>query len=214
MADFPLVRTRRQDAGVSWSRAVGRPGSCDGEIGVWDGGDLLERESHAGEGGCGGGEGGVGEGVFRVVASKRDLFREADMLSVQMVLGERSRGMVGREELSVMKKDALLVNCSRGPIVVEEALLECLQEGRIGGAALDVYDTEPLEMESEWRSTAWGTSGRSRVVLSPHMGYVERDTMHEWYELQAENVGRWLKGRKSWGRSCLLSHHFNDGNRH
>ena len=82
----------------------------------------------------------------------------------------------------------------------EEALLKCLREGRIGGAALDVFDTEPLEKESEWRSTEWGTNGRSRVVLSPHMGYVEKETMGEWYEMQAKNVERWLDGKEVEGR--------------
>ena len=143
---------------------------------------------------------GLAKGSFRVCGSKRELCERADVLTVQYVLSERSEGMVGEEELRAMKKSALLVNCSRGPIVDEEALLKCLREGRIGGAALDVFDTEPLEKESEWRSTEWGTNGRSRVVLSPHMGYVEKETMGEWYEMQAKNVERWLDGKEVEGR--------------
>jgi lactate dehydrogenase-like 2-hydroxyacid dehydrogenase len=138
---------------------------------------------------------GLGKGVFRCVG-KRDLFERSDVLTVQYVLSERSRGLIGRGELGWMKRDALLVNCSRGPIVDEAALLECLKEGKIGGAALDVFGTEPLEEDSEWRSTEWGRNGRSKVVLSPHMGYVERDTMREWFEMQADNVMRWMEGRE------------------
>lgn len=143
---------------------------------------------------------GLPRGTFRVCGSKKELFERADVLTVQYVLSERSRGMVGQAELEAMKPTALLVNCSRGPIVDEAALLKCLKEGRIGGAALDVFDTEPLESKSEWRNTDWGTNGRSRVVLSPHMGYVERDTMGEWYEMQAKNVERWLDGKEVEGR--------------
>jgi lactate dehydrogenase-like 2-hydroxyacid dehydrogenase len=139
---------------------------------------------------------GLGKGVFKCVGSKKELFEKSDILTVQYVLSERSRGLVGRAELGAMKKDALLVNCSRGPIVDEAALLECLKQGKIGGAALDVFGTEPLEKNSEWRSTDWGRNGRSKVVLSPHMGYVERDTMREWFEVQANNVVRWMEGKE------------------
>lgn len=138
---------------------------------------------------------GLGKGVFRCV-SKKELCEESDVLSVQYVLSERSRGLVGREDLGRMKRDALLVNCSRGPVVDEDALLECLRQGRIGGAALDVFGTEPLERESQWRSTEWGKNGSSRVVLSPHMGYVAGDTMREWLEMQADNVQRWVRGEE------------------
>ena len=143
---------------------------------------------------------GLGKGVFRVCGSKRELFESADVLTVQYVLSDRSKGMVGEAELAAMKPTALLVNCSRGPIVDEEALLKCLKEGGIGGAALDVFDTEPLDRQSEWRSTEWGSNGQSRVVLSPHMGYVERETMGEWYEMQAKNVERWLDGKEVEGK--------------
>ena len=99
-----------------------------------------------------------------------------------------------------MKPDALFVNTSRGPLVDEQALLQVLKDGKIGGAALDVFDIEPLPEESEWRSTEWGKGGRSRVVLTPHMGYAEKETMHDWYRQQAENVERWLRGEEVLGR--------------
>lgn len=135
-------------------------------------------------------------GTFRVVWSKEDLFREADVLSVHYVLSSRSEGIVGRKELEMMKPTAFFVNTSRGPLVDENALLDILNEGKIRGAALDVFDVEPLPSESDWRITQWGQDGRSDVLLSPHMGYVEEDIMSHWYEEQAENVARWLDGKE------------------
>lgn len=135
---------------------------------------------------------GLAPGSFTVVDSKADLFRQADVLSVHYVLSPRSRGLVTETELSLMKPDALLVNTSRGPLVDEQALLKTLEAGKIRGAALDVFDLEPLPEDSPWRSTKWGTGGRSQVVLSPHMGYVEERVMHAWYEQQAVDLERFL----------------------
>lgn len=136
-----------------------------------------------------------GEKTFKVVG-KEELFREADVLSVHYVLSERSRGIVGAEELEVMKTSALFVNTSRGPLVVEDALLKVLEEGKIRGAALDVFDLEPLPKDSKWRTTKWGEDGRSHVLLSPHMGYVEEEIMGRWYDEQVEIVDRWHKGQE------------------
>jgi lactate dehydrogenase-like 2-hydroxyacid dehydrogenase len=136
-----------------------------------------------------------GEKVFKVV-SKEELFQSADILSVHLVLSERSVGIVGQKELDLMKKSALLVNTSRGPLIQEDALLETLQKGKIRGAALDVFDLEPLPKDSAWRSTKWGEDGRSQVLLSPHMGYVEEEIMNEWYEEQADNAERWHQGKE------------------
>jgi lactate dehydrogenase-like 2-hydroxyacid dehydrogenase len=140
-------------------------------------------------------EDGEGEKTFKVV-TKEELFREADVLSVHYVLSERSRGIVGKEELGWLKKSALLVNTSRGPLVDEEALQTVLEKGAIRGAALDVFEIEPLPKESAWRSTKWGENGRGRLLLSPHMGYVEEETLGNWYEEQVENVERWHKGEE------------------
>ncbi|KAL2012463.1 hypothetical protein VTN00DRAFT_5181 [Thermoascus crustaceus] len=141
-------------------------------------------------------EAGLPAGSFEVVSSKTELFQRADILSVHYVLSPRSRGMVGRAELDAMKPTALLVNTSRGPIIDEAALLETLQAGRIQGAALDVFDTEPLPKDSPWRTTAWGHDGCSEVLLSPHMGYGEEEIMSRWYDEEAENVERWLDGQE------------------
>jgi phosphoglycerate dehydrogenase-like enzyme len=138
---------------------------------------------------------GNGDPVFRAVR-KEELFRSADVISMHYVLSERSRGLVAERELELMKKSALLVNTSRGALVDQNALYEALQKGRITGAALDVFDIEPLPVDSVWRSTDWGFNGKSRLLLTPHMGYVEEGIMHTWYEETAENVERWLDGKE------------------
>ncbi|KAI1377970.1 glycerate dehydrogenase [Hypoxylon crocopeplum] len=127
--------------------------------------------------------------------SKDELFETADVVSLHYVLSERSRGIVGTKELAQMKQSALLVNTSRGPLIDDTALYEALEKGRIRGAALDVFDVEPLPTDSPWRSTAWGTKGRSNLIITPHMGYVEDGIMHTWYEETAENLERWLRGQ-------------------
>ena len=139
-------------------------------------------------------ERGLGKGVFKVAASKKELFEQADVLSVHYVLSDRSRGMVGKDELAAMKSNAIIVNTSRGPLIDEQALLTVLKEGKIRGAALDVFDIEPLPADSEWRTVSWGRDERSDVLISPHMGYVEDETIHSWYEQTAKNVERWAKG--------------------
>ena len=136
-----------------------------------------------------------GEKVFRVV-SKETLFKEADVLSVHYVLSDRSRGIVGADDLALLKPSALFVNTSRGPLVDEDALIDVLEKGKIRGAAVDVFEIEPLPKESRWRTTGWGKEGRSKVLLSPHMGYVEEEVMGMWYEEQVEIVERWYKGEE------------------
>lgn len=135
----------------------------------------------------------TGEKTFKVV-SKEELFSTADVVSVHLVLGDRSRGGIGKKDLELMKKTAIFVNTSRGPLVVEEDLLEVLEQGKIRAAALDVFNLEPLPLDSKWRTTKWGEDGRSRVLLTPHMGYVEEDTLSGWYDQQIENLERWVKG--------------------
>ncbi|KAJ6155275.1 hypothetical protein N7470_005841 [Penicillium chermesinum] len=139
---------------------------------------------------------GLAAGSFVVAGSKRELFAEADVVSIHYVLSERSRGIVGAEELGAMKTSAIIVNTSRGPLIDEEALLEVLNAGRIRGAALDVFDPEPLPKDSPWRTTAWGQDGRSEVLLSPHMGYGEEDLLRGWYRETADNLERWLNGEE------------------
>ncbi|MDP9428195.1 MAG: D-2-hydroxyacid dehydrogenase family protein [Actinomycetota bacterium] len=115
------------------------------------------------------------------------LLATADVVTLHLVLSERTRGLVGRDDLARMKPTAVLVNTSRGPIVDETALLDALQEGRIGGAGLDVYDREPLPLDSPLRSAP-------RTVLTPHLGYVTRDTYTVFYREAVEDVAAFLRG--------------------
>jgi lactate dehydrogenase-like 2-hydroxyacid dehydrogenase len=143
----------------------------------------------------GGGMAGDDEKTFRVV-NKEELFRTADVVSVHYVLSERSKGIVGPQELKWMKPSSLLINTSRGPLVDETALLDTLRNGRIRGAALDVFDLEPLPAHSPWRTEDWDVKGKSRLLLTPHMGYVEEGTMQIWYEETAENLARIIDGKE------------------
>lgn len=138
-------------------------------------------------------EDGRGGKTFRVVG-KEELFRTADVVSVHLVLSDRSRGIISSAELSLMKPTAILVNTSRGALVVEQDLLDTLIRGRIRAAALDVFEIEPLPLDSKWRTEGWGRDGRSQVLLTPHMGYVEKGTLDAWYQQQVENIKRWQKG--------------------
>lgn len=140
-------------------------------------------------------EDGEGNKTFKAV-SKEELFRTADVVSVHVVLSDRSRGCIAARDLELMKPTAIFVNTSRGPLVVEKDLLRVLEQGKIRAAALDVFDLEPLPLDSPWRTTKWGQDGRSRVLLTPHMGYVAEETLDAWYDVQVENLLRWEKGEE------------------
>ena len=138
---------------------------------------------------------GLRAGSIAAAPSKMDLMRKADIISVHYGLSERSQGLIGKEELAAMKSSAMIINTSREPLIDETALIEVLKMGLIRGAALDVFNHEPLPVDSEWRTTAWGEDGRSEVLLSPHMGYCDISAINAWYEETAENVERWLDGK-------------------
>ncbi|MCJ1473875.1 hypothetical protein MMC13_002530 [Lambiella insularis] len=138
---------------------------------------------------------GLGKGVFRAV-SKEELFATADVVSVHLVLGDRSRGVVGEKELREMKKSAFFVNTARAGLVDEGALYRVMLEGGIRGVGLDVWWEEPVGAESLWRREKWGEGGRSVLVGTPHVGYVEEGMMKRWYAEQAENVERWIRGEE------------------
>ena len=114
---------------------------------------------------------------------KEDLFGEADVVSVHLVLSGRTRGLITERELRAMKPTAYLVNTSRGPIIDSAALLPALSEGWIAGAGLDVYDTEPLPAGDPLRDAP-------RTLLTPHLGYVTARTMSHWYEDAVEGHRR------------------------
>jgi phosphoglycerate dehydrogenase-like enzyme len=117
--------------------------------------------------------------------AKDELFGRADVLTIHLVLSERSRGLVGAAELARMKPTALLVNTSRGPIVDEAALIGALRSHRLAGAGLDVFDTEPLPPEHPLRSL-------DNVVATPHIGYVADRVYRTFYGEAATEIARWL----------------------
>jgi phosphoglycerate dehydrogenase-like enzyme len=121
------------------------------------------------------------------LVDKQTLFRTSDWISIHLVLSDRSRGLVGAPELALMKPDAWLVNTSRGPIIDEAALLSVLNAGTIGGAALDVYDQEPLPADHPLRRAP-------RTVLTPHLGFVTEDTYRVFYRDTVEDIAAWLAG--------------------
>ncbi|MEQ8444728.1 MAG: D-2-hydroxyacid dehydrogenase family protein [Pelagibacterium sp.] len=123
-------------------------------------------------------------GVRRV--DKETLFREADLVSLHLILSDRSRHVVGRSEIGLMKRGAILVNTSRGPLIDEAALIEALNGGRIR-AGLDVYDVEPLPANHPLRSAP-------NVTLSPHLGYVTEEAYAFFYRDIVENIIAWREG--------------------
>ncbi|MFF4956475.1 D-2-hydroxyacid dehydrogenase family protein [Streptomyces sp. NPDC001222] len=119
--------------------------------------------------------------------SRDELFARSDVLSVHVVLSERTRGLVGERELRLMKPTAILVNTSRGPVIDETALLGTLREKRIAGAALDVFDREPLPADHPLRSV-------DNAVVTPHIGYVSRDLYEVFYRDAVEDIAAWAAG--------------------
>lgn len=118
---------------------------------------------------------------------KAALFAESDVVSIHVVLSERTRALVGAAEFAQMKPKAFLINTSRGPIVDERALIAALRANRIAGAGLDVFDTEPLPAEHPLRTLP-------NVTLTPHLGYVTREMLSAFYADTAEAVVAWLNG--------------------
>ncbi|MFV9651032.1 D-2-hydroxyacid dehydrogenase family protein [Pseudomonas citrulli] len=119
--------------------------------------------------------------------SKRELFEQADILTIHLVLSDRSRGLVDAEALSWMKPTARLVNTARGPIVDEQALVQALTTGRLAGAALDVYAEEPLPVDHPFRHLP-------NVLATPHVGYVSEQNYRQFYEQMIEDIQAWAKG--------------------
>ncbi len=124
-------------------------------------------------------------GVRRV--EKDDLFRLSDVLSIHVRLSERTRGLVTARELALMKPEAYLINTSRGPIVVEADLLAALRAGRLAGAGLDVYDSEPPPADHPLRTM-------DNVTVTPHLGYVTRETLCAFYGDTLEAVVAFADG--------------------
>ncbi|HEY0222898.1 MAG TPA: D-2-hydroxyacid dehydrogenase family protein, partial [Pseudolabrys sp.] len=120
--------------------------------------------------------------------SKEELFAQADIVTLHVVLSDRTRGIVGAKELGLMKKTAYLVNTSRGPLVDEKALIAALATKSIGGAGLDVFDVEPLPRDHVFRKM-------DNVVLTPHLGYVSQQNYAKMYPDIVEDIRAWLDGK-------------------
>ena len=119
---------------------------------------------------------------------KEALLRRSDILSVHLVLSHRSRGLIGRDDIALMKSGAILVNTSRGPIVDADAVVEALAAGRLGYAAFDVYDREPLAANHPLRRAP-------NLLLTPHVGYVTEENYRSAYPQIVENIAAYLDGR-------------------
>jgi phosphoglycerate dehydrogenase-like enzyme len=118
---------------------------------------------------------------------KEALLASSDILSIHVRLSDRTRGLIGAAELAMMPRHALLVNTARGPIVDEEALIDALRERRIAGAALDVFDQEPLPPQHPFRSL-------DNVIATSHIGYVTDESYRIYYGESVENIGAWISG--------------------
>ena len=119
------------------------------------------------------------------LVSKEELFRRADVVSIHIGLSDRTRGLVGAPELALMKPTARLINMSRGPIVVEADLIAALKARKIAGAAIDVFDQEPLPRDHPFRTLA-------NLLATPHIGFVSRGLYARFYQDTVENIRRWL----------------------
>ena len=125
-------------------------------------------------------------GATRV--DKAELFKRSDFISLHLILGERTRGVVGAAELALMKPSAFLINTSRSGLLDEAALIAALEQGRIAGAALDVYDVEPLPKDAPILRAP-------NTILTPHLGYATRDSYEVYFPQAVEDVEAWLDGK-------------------
>ncbi|MFH1806729.1 MAG: D-2-hydroxyacid dehydrogenase family protein [Pseudomonadota bacterium] len=122
------------------------------------------------------------------LASKQDLLRQSDFITIHQRLSDRTIGLIRADELHLMKPTAFLINTSRGPIVDWQALLIAVEKGQIAGAGIDVYDAEPLPHDHPLR-------GSDKLLLTPHLGYVTRGTWDVFYGQTAEAISAWLAGK-------------------
>ena len=123
--------------------------------------------------------------VGAMLVAKDELFQQTDVVSIHLVLSGRTRGLVGAPELALMKPTARLINTSRGPIVVEADLIAALKDKKIAGAAIDVFDEEPLPLDHPLRALP-------NLLATPHIGYVSRGLYERFYQDTVANISRWL----------------------
>ena len=126
--------------------------------------------------------------VGATLVDRDELLARADVVSIHLVLSERTRGLIGTRELGLMKPSAYLVNTSRGPIVDETALVHAVRNGTIAGAGLDVFDEEPLPPDHPLRHLP-------NTVITPHLGYVTEETYRLFYAQAVEDIVAFLAGQ-------------------
>src|SRR3954449_778941 len=119
-------------------------------------------------------------------ASKEELFATADIVTVHVVLSQRSRGLVGAADLARMKPTSYIVNTARGPIIDEDALLQTLQQNKIAGAAIDVFSVEPLPVDHPFRKL-------DNMVVTPHLGYATAENFKGHYTQMVDCIDTWTK---------------------
>src|SRR6202048_56546 len=127
----------------------------------------------------------IADAAGATLVSKDELFRDADVVTIHLVLSKRTRGLVGAAELALMKPTSMLINTSRGPIVDEGALIQALTSRSIAGAALDVFDAEPLPADHPFRAL-------DNVLATPHIGYVADNLYRTFYGDAAASIAAWL----------------------
>ena len=127
----------------------------------------------------------IAEAAGASLVSKDELFRQADIVTIHLILSRRTKGIVGSAELGLMKPTSRLINTSRGPIVDEASLIKTLRSHAIAGAAIDVFDEEPLPSEHPFRSM-------DNVLTTPHVGYVTEGLYRMFYADTVVNISAWL----------------------
>jgi len=123
-----------------------------------------------------------------MLVSKEELLRSSDFVTVHVQLSARTRGLIGAAELALMKPSAFFINTSRGPVADEKAIEAALRGGKIAGAAIDVYDEEPLALDHPFRKL-------DNIVITPHLGYVTAESYQRFYGQMVEDIRAWLDGK-------------------
>jgi phosphoglycerate dehydrogenase-like enzyme len=120
--------------------------------------------------------------------SKDELMATSDIISIHVVLSQRTRGLISRADIARMKPSSYLINTARGPIVDEDALLDALRERKIAGAGLDTYGVEPLPVDHPFRKL-------DNIVITPHLGYVTEQGYRKFYSDMVEDIRAWIDGK-------------------
>jgi D-3-phosphoglycerate dehydrogenase len=189
------LENARMKAGEAWQQTIGadlygktlgilglgRLGTRVAKVGLAFGMKVIAWSQNLTEEKCR--DAGVG-----FAGSKENLLKASDFVSIHLVLSPRSRGLIGAAELAQMKPSAYLINTSRGPIIDETALIAALQGRAIAGAAVDVYDTEPLPRDHPLRKL-------SNAITTPHLGYVTQDGYRIFYGGTVEAIRGFLDGK-------------------